>query len=79
MKFILAPCVFIQAHHSEILTASLFKSLVPYPTTLPNLQPDGETPILLYGDLIIENSLSKALLEFMKEHYNPLHLIHCAW
>jgi hypothetical protein len=44
--------------------------VVPYATTLPNLQPDIETSILLCGDFKVDVNQIKALLEIMKEIFD---------
>jgi hypothetical protein len=55
----------IRARHSPLPLSSL----VLYATTLPNLQPDIKTPILVCK-VYIDITQNKALLKFMKENFN---------
>jgi hypothetical protein len=55
---LLVPCMFIQAHHSEVLT-SFSLSLVPHATTLRNFQPQIEAPNLLWGDFKVDITLKQ--------------------
>jgi hypothetical protein len=70
MKFVLGTAHVHSGTSQRHNYLFLFQYVVAYATTLPNLQPDVETPILLCRDFNVDVTQNEALREITNYNFN---------